>query len=130
MWMGGDRSGYLTAQNVYSEISNCNWPNATGGWRHRLWSWSLPLKIKLFSWLFLANKINTWDVLQKKGWTGPNICHLCNLEEESAQHIFIHCAFTRSVWANITTALNLNYTWDGLTFPDCFENWSKLPITP
>lgn len=126
MWTGGDRSGYRTVQNVYLEIVNYNWPNATGGWKHRIWSWSLPLKIKLFSWLTLANKINTWDVLQKKGWIGPSICQLCFLEEESAQHIFIHSAFARSVWAIITAALNLNHTWDGHTFPDCFEHWSKI----
>jgi ribonuclease HI len=48
------------------------------------------------------------------------------LEAESTQHIFIHCAFTRMVWSIITSALNLNFTWDGATLADCFENWSKL----
>jgi len=36
MWTRGNQSGYLIAHNVYSEISNYNWNNNIGGWRHCL----------------------------------------------------------------------------------------------
>jgi hypothetical protein len=107
------------------KITNNIWHNTVGGWRHSLWNWNLALKLKLFTWLALENKINTWDNLQRKGWVGPNICHLCNREEESMQHIFINCAFTRLVWDNIFADLNLNTTWDGHSLADCYEIWSK-----
>jgi hypothetical protein len=128
MWMGGNGSGFLTENNAYTEITNRIWPNATGGWSIRLWSWNLPLKHKLFTWLTLANNINTWDTLQKKGWNGPNVSHLCFQAAESMQHIFIHCEFTRKVWSIITSALKLQFTWNGATLADCFENWSNLSL--
>jgi hypothetical protein len=112
-WTGGDRSGFLSARNVYTEIANHHWPSNTGGWKNKLWTWSIPLKIKLFFWLSLDNKINTWDVLKKKGGIGPNVCHLCLQEEETVQHIFIHCDFTRAVLNYISSTLKINFSWVG-----------------
>jgi hypothetical protein len=74
------------------------------------------------------NKINTWDVLQKKGWNDPNVCHLCFHAAESTHHIFIHCKFTRKVWSIVTSALKLQFTSDGATLADCFENWSNIAL--
>jgi hypothetical protein len=34
-WSGGDRSGNLTAQNVYAEISNSHWLTNLSGWKNR-----------------------------------------------------------------------------------------------
>jgi hypothetical protein len=66
MWRGDDRTDYLTAHDVYIEIANHTWPNATGGWRHHLWSWNLSLKTNLFLWLTLANNINIPGTSSKK----------------------------------------------------------------
>jgi hypothetical protein len=73
-WTWGDRSGFLTAQNVYATISNLHWTTNLRGWKHGFWAWNIPPKIKFFTWLLIENKTNTWDNLIKKGWTGPSYC--------------------------------------------------------
>jgi hypothetical protein len=51
------------------------------GWRRHLWQLDLAQKIKFFTWLAIENKILTWDTVQRKGWEGPHIFHLCSKEE-------------------------------------------------
>jgi hypothetical protein len=77
------------------------------------WSWHIALKIKLFLWLALENKILTWDTLLSKGWEGPSYCLLCTSGPESVSHILINCVFTRQVWSQILKVLNLRYDWEG-----------------
>jgi hypothetical protein len=72
----------------------------------------------------IAYKLNTWDILQRKGWTGPNFCHLCHNDSETADHLFIKCPFSRQVWVKIASVLNLKTIWDGPTLSDCFDLWS------
>jgi hypothetical protein len=82
-------------------------------------------KIKFFIWLLTENKLNTWDNLLRKGWSGPNFFHLCHLDSETAEHIFINCQFTKQVWLKIALALNLHTTWDGTNIADCFVSWTQ-----
>lgn len=93
-------------------------------WRKNFWGWNLPLKIKPFSWLFVENKLNTRDLLQRKGWIGPSICTLCRREEESTSHLFVSCSFTCCLWARITDILHLDSTWDNPTLLECYIRWN------
>ena len=60
-----------------------------------MWKWSAPLKIGLFLWLDLADKVLTWDNFTKSGGIGPNICVLCLSKGESINHIFVHFSLRR-----------------------------------
>jgi hypothetical protein len=93
--------------------------------RKQLWSSHFPPKIKYFTCLMIAYKLNTWDILQRKGWTGPNFCHMCHIDSETANHLFIKCQFSRQVWENIALVLKLKTKWDGPTLSDCFDSWAK-----
>ena len=46
-------------------------------WFEQLWKWHLHTKLKCFMWLSFENCLLTWDNLQRRNWTGPNICVLC-----------------------------------------------------
>lgn len=74
-----------------------------------LWKLKVPLKVKLFFWLALCNKILTGDNLAKRRWHGPTICVLCFQEAEKLQHIILYCSYTRSIWnwLNIRTSSTL-----------------------
>lgn len=124
LWSGGDCSGYLIVKNVYAAITNTLWNTNISGWRKQLWSLHLAPKIKLFTWLLIENKLNTWDILQRKGWVGPNICQLCH-NEETSTHLFIKCSFTRQVWDIITLEQNLKTIWDETSLTTCFDYWSS-----
>jgi hypothetical protein len=125
IWTGGDRSGSISVKNIYLALAKKNWPIGVGGWRRHMWKWDLVQKIKLFTWLSVENRILTWDTLQRKGWQGPNICHLCFKEVESVFHLFVSCSFCREVWNKIFKDFVIMTAWEGSSLCECFENWHK-----
>ena len=42
-----------------------------------------------------GEKLLTLDQVQRRGWSLVNRCYLCQLEEESIDHIFLHCVKTK-----------------------------------
>ena len=53
------------------------------------------LKWVFFAWVASWGKVLTLDQLKKRGWTLANRCFLCCAEEESIDHILIHCTKAR-----------------------------------
>jgi hypothetical protein len=90
-----------------------------------MWTWDIALKIRLYTWLAVENKILTWDNLQKKGWEGPSLCHLCSRDSETVLHLLVNCNFTQQVWQKIKSGLNLKTTWEGNNLITCFDSWLK-----
>lgn len=56
-------------------------------WYKTLWKWNFLLKIKLFGWLALENKILTGDNYIKRGGVGPIFCLMCG---HDAEIVFIY----------------------------------------
>ena len=56
---------------------------------------------------------NLWegllDQLQKRGWPLANRCYLCQMHEESIDHILLHCAKTRTLWALFFTLFRVQW---------------------
>jgi len=126
LWNGGDRSGLLTARNVYREISSTIWDHRCIGWHKNLWQWPIALKQKLFVLLALNDKLSTWDLLQRRGWIGPNLCFLCRRDSKSIFHLFWDYPITKQLWFIILSSLNINLRWTRTSLQDCIENWSLL----
>jgi ribonuclease HI len=130
IWAGGDQSGAFTVKNVYdSLISIRSWP-IRRGWKLDCWHWSIQLKITLFFLLATENRVLTWEVLLKKGWIGPSQCFLCRKNTEDNPHLFIHCVFTRRVWASLTQQLKLTSVWTGPSLADSMEGWLQNKSVP
>jgi hypothetical protein len=128
-WIGGDKSGIISVKNIYGALASKIWSQKSLGWRRTMWKWDLTLKIKLFTWLALENKILTWDNLQGRGWEGPNICYLCLKEPESINHLLVNCPFTQKVWQRIIGGLKMRTIWGGPSLNDCFDSWIKKEPT-
>jgi zinc-binding in reverse transcriptase len=58
---------------------------------HNLWSISAPLRVQIFIWLKVQNKILTLDNLNKRGWQMSNICYMCRNHDETVKHLFHDC---------------------------------------
>jgi len=60
----------------------------------QLWNYQGWMKIKLFMWLVHHKKILTWDNIIKRGVLGPSRCQLCEVQEETMEHILNYCSYT------------------------------------
>ena len=83
------------------------------------------MKLKLFAWLLIENKLLMWEKLQARGWEGPNRCILYKSASESALHVFLHCSFIRVIWSNLASALKIISPWSGSSVQECFRIWFK-----
>jgi ribonuclease HI len=127
-WIGGDSSDCIYVKNVYLASENLCWNLKLDGWRKALWDWDCPLKVKLFTWLLLENKILSWEIVQCRGFSGPGICPLCKNQTETSLHLFMVCGFTIIVWRKIKTAIKYLGNWTGTnsTLVGCFKQWNKM----
>ncbi|CAN1228457.1 hypothetical protein LINGRAPRIM_LOCUS1291 [Linum grandiflorum] len=67
---------------------------------NRVWLSWIPPKVCCFMWLSCLDRISTIDNLRKRGIIMPNCCHLCWEDEESMDHIFLHCRLGEEVMIN------------------------------
>lgn len=66
----------------------------------RLWSFSIPMKIKIFGWRVFLDRIASKDQLLRRGIIrSPRDfpCALCLLIEENLQHLFLECDVAKHV---------------------------------
>ncbi|XP_022014603.1 uncharacterized protein LOC110914089 [Helianthus annuus] len=63
------------------------------------WSKIATAKVNLFTWRAAEDRIPTLVALKKRGLQiGANICKVCGLAAESADHIVIQCPVAKEVW--------------------------------
>ena len=56
-----------------------------------VWNPVVPLKIGVFAWEAAWGKVLTLDQLKRHGMTFANRCFMCEEEEETIDHLLIHC---------------------------------------
>jgi hypothetical protein len=81
-------------------------------------------KINSFIWLVAHNKILTAENLRKRGMHGASRCVLCQQQEESLQHLFFHCIYSKEVWEIALGDLSHFMNWPNKVM-DFFNNWNK-----
>ena len=72
LWMFDEQRGKVTTRKAYDFIVSNHKIVLENDIMMKIWYFNIPLKIKCFAWLTCNKKINTWDILSKKGWSGPN----------------------------------------------------------
>ena len=65
-----------------------------------IWKCSCTLKIKVFGWLLLMDRLNTRDMMQRRHWNiQDDTCVLCQSSfHEDRVHLFFSCNFSQRVW--------------------------------
>ncbi|RVX16590.1 hypothetical protein CK203_006183 [Vitis vinifera] len=90
---GGD--GLFKVKKVYSVLAS---PIVVEFPYSNVWVDKVPTKIVFFAWEAAWGKVLTLDRLQRRGWQFPNRCFLCGCEEETINHILIHCTVVKGLW--------------------------------
>ena len=93
-WKGGGNGifGVKEAYNLLIAPSDLVFPKKC------IWVDKVPTKVAFFAWEATWGKIFTLDRLQKWGWQLPNCCFLCGSDEETVNHILLHCTVVRVLW--------------------------------
>ncbi|XP_074298892.1 uncharacterized protein LOC141629862 [Silene latifolia] len=106
------QSGYLLVfgffdKKGYTVCSGYDWirhKEQKVGWAKLIWkSWALP-KHNFLAWLILRNALNVKARLFKHGICLDDICCLCNVGQETVEHVFQDCQYasmTFCEWDNL-----------------------------
>jgi hypothetical protein len=92
-----EKIGMFTTSSLYKELTFTGFSNR---WMLCLWKTKVPLKIKIFLWWVIHDKIQFAEQLKKREWSGLTECKLCGIHE-STNHIFFECALARFCWCVI-----------------------------
>ena len=87
-----------------------------------LGTWIIPMKLKIFLWLTIQERLQTDCVLKQKKWRDPH-CHICG-GLETVDHILFRCLPARFTWACSKEILGWERVPMGLNDP--FHNWVFL----
>ena len=63
-----------------------------------IWRTKAPLRVAFFVWSAALGKILTLDNLRKRNIVLVNRCGVCKKEEESIDHLLLHCESGQFLW--------------------------------
>ncbi|KAG8059118.1 hypothetical protein GUJ93_ZPchr0002g26060 [Zizania palustris] len=69
-----------------------------------IWKCGLPMKVKVFTWLMLKDRIQVGDQLRRMNWRGDPHCKLCGLDE-TVDHLIFECGLARMLWVFVVENL-------------------------
>ncbi|KAL9685864.1 hypothetical protein QQ045_023318 [Rhodiola kirilowii] len=76
-------------------------------WYKLVWNVFNAPRDSFNAWLAAQDKLMTKDRLCKRGFMGDNTCVFCKGTEESRNHLFFECRFTKAVWSEVMQFLNV-----------------------
>ena len=74
-----------------------------------IWNSLVPLRVSFFAWEATWKKSITLDRLQRRGFSLANRRYLCLVEEESIDHILLHCGLARSLWSLLFSLFGVSW---------------------
>ena len=95
MWDFNQLEGSFTSKLGYFVLLDL--VEMTCWWWKELWEVVALLKSMLFLWLVLNQKVSTYECLQRRGKSGPSMCPLCRIHEETIEHLFFLLEISTSV---------------------------------
>ncbi|KAJ4804331.1 RNA-directed DNA polymerase (reverse transcriptase)-related family protein [Rhynchospora pubera] len=115
-----ETNGIYTSHSLYQFLNFGGVPNHLSNiW----WELKVPVKIQVFMWLVMHDKILSKHNLSKKGWPGDVSCCCCG-DVETTTHLFLFCPIIKTVWFWLGNCQNEFYKWQSL--PDIVNFAARL----
>ncbi|KAJ9708014.1 hypothetical protein PVL29_000195 [Vitis rotundifolia] len=74
-----------------------------------IWTPWVPIRASFFGWEAAWSRLLTTDRLKRFGWSIPNRCFLCKIEEESTDHLLLFCEKARMLWLLIFSLFGVQW---------------------
>jgi hypothetical protein len=87
-------------------------------WTSHLWKAPIPLKIKIFVWQLLRDRLPSGVEVAKRNGPGNGLCPLCAAPEDT-RHIMFSCPAARLLWSFLQEALGPE--WQALDLGEFLE---------
>jgi hypothetical protein len=96
-WLPFSSSSVFNVSKAYKALMGTHIVNPAIKW---LWKTCCQYKHKVFFWLLLNDRLNSRELLHRKGFFLPDYsCALCNSSGmESRNHLFFQCPFAKLCW--------------------------------
>lgn len=94
-------------------------------WHTQVWFKEKIPKLAFMFWLTVQDRLTTRDRLRRWNLPVPPSCLLCLYGEESRDHLFFHCRFSKTLWLEFFG----HFTPTPSSSFSAFLNWIKNPTT-
>jgi hypothetical protein len=79
-----EKTEIYSTSSLYNELTFTGFHNR---WLLCTWKTNIPLKIRIFLWQVINDKIQSAEQLKIRNWPGPVECKLCG-QTETTNHVF------------------------------------------
>jgi hypothetical protein len=126
VWSWNRTTGTITTNLTYQCIASNSHNEVSCWWYKEIWRVNIHRKIICFMWLCLKDRILIGANFRKRGGIGPVVCNLCLKDDETTNHLFIHCEYTQYIWKEILSSLKFLDAWNISTLEENLLQWFTI----
>ena len=78
-----------------------------------VWKAKIPRRVAFFVWTAVHGQILTLDNLKLKGRILVNRCCMCHWNEETVDHLLLHCPVAHSLWVYMLQIFGIHWVMPG-----------------
>ena len=104
---GNDRFDTRSYYNIVRGVVASNFP-----WKG-VWKAKIPRRVSFFVWTAVHGQILTLDNLMLKRRILVNRCYMCHRNEETVDHLLLHCPVAHSLWLYMFQIFGIQWVMPG-----------------